>query len=203
MRPTEMNIFHDLKCNTRISFVLQAVTDGLILHLFTESCKPQQGSRDHANKALSFSWWYVMSKVVELADTVFFVLRKKNRQVSFLHVYHHASQVVYSWACLKYLPGEQGVVMGFINSLVHVVMYFYYMVAAMGPKYQKYIWWKKYMTVIQLVQFVVALVYLAFTLVSDCHVSRLLSVLLATNGTFLLSLFMNFYFQTYKKKVAD
>lgn len=50
MRPTEMNIFHDLKCNTRISFVLQAVTDGLILHLITESCKPQQGSRDHANK---------------------------------------------------------------------------------------------------------------------------------------------------------
>jgi hypothetical protein len=25
------------------------------------------------------------------------------------------------------------------------------MVAAMGPKYQKYIWWKKYMTWIQLV----------------------------------------------------
>jgi hypothetical protein len=47
--------------------------------------------------------------------------------------------------------GEQGVLLGFINSLVHVIMYFYYMVAAMGPKYQKYIWWKKYMTWIQLV----------------------------------------------------
>jgi len=40
---------------------------------------------------------------------------------------------------------------GFVNSVVHVIMYFYYMVAAMGPKYQKYIWWKKYMTVIQMV----------------------------------------------------
>ena len=40
---------------------------------------------------------------------------------------------------------------GFVNSAVHVIMYFYYMVAAMGPKYQKYIWWKKYMTRIQLV----------------------------------------------------
>jgi len=40
---------------------------------------------------------------------------------------------------------------GFLNSVVHVIMYFYYMVAAMGPKYQKYIWWKKYMTRIQLV----------------------------------------------------
>jgi hypothetical protein len=48
-------------------------------------------------------------------------------------------------------PGEQGVVIGCLNSVVHVIMYFYYMVAAMGPKYQKYIWWKKYMTWIQLV----------------------------------------------------
>lgn len=30
-------------------------------------------------------------------------------------------------------------------------MYFYYMVAAMGPKYQKYIWWKKYLTAFQMV----------------------------------------------------
>jgi hypothetical protein len=48
--------------------------------------------------------------------------------------------------------GEQGVMIGCLNSLVHVIMYFYYMVAAMGPKYQKYLWWKKYMTWIQLVR---------------------------------------------------
>ena len=30
-------------------------------------------------------------------------------------------------------------------------MYTYYMIAAMGPKYQKYLWWKKYITTIQLV----------------------------------------------------
>ena len=31
-------------------------------------------------------------------------------------------------------------------------MYFYYMVAAMGPEYQKYIWWKKYLTSLQMVK---------------------------------------------------
>lgn len=31
-------------------------------------------------------------------------------------------------------------------------MYFYYMVAALGPKYQKYIWWKKYLTAFQMVR---------------------------------------------------
>ena len=49
------------------------------------------------------------------------------------------------------VAGEQGVVIGFLNSVVHVAMYTYYMIAAMGPKYQKYLWWKKYITTIQLV----------------------------------------------------
>lgn len=30
-------------------------------------------------------------------------------------------------------------------------MYFYYMMSAMGPQYQKYLWWKKYMTELQIV----------------------------------------------------
>lgn len=89
--------------------------------------------------------------MTEFLDTIFFVLRKRNRQVSFLHVYHHSVTMYFSWLFLKYTPSEQGAIVGLINSLVHVVMYTYYMIAAMGPAYQKYIWWKKYMTVIQLV----------------------------------------------------
>lgn len=30
-------------------------------------------------------------------------------------------------------------------------MYTYYGMAALGPKYQKYLWWKKYMTSMQIV----------------------------------------------------
>lgn len=38
-----------------------------------------------------------------------------------------------------------------INSMVHVVMYFYYGLSAAGPAFQKYLWWKKHITAIQLV----------------------------------------------------
>jgi len=38
-----------------------------------------------------------------------------------------------------------------INSLVHVLMYTYYGLSALGPHMQKYLWWKKYLTRIQLV----------------------------------------------------
>jgi len=36
---------------------------------------------------------------------VFFVLRKKQNQVTFLHVYHHTITALFSWGYLKYLPG--------------------------------------------------------------------------------------------------
>lgn len=41
---------------------------------------------------------------------VFMVLRKKNRQVSFLHVYHHIGMVVAGWIATKYVAGKsQGI----------------------------------------------------------------------------------------------
>lgn len=38
-----------------------------------------------------------------------------------------------------------------VNSTVHIIMYFYYGLSAAGPRFQKFLWWKKYMTAIQLV----------------------------------------------------
>lgn len=39
-----------------------------------------------------------------------------------------------------------------LNCVVHVIMYTYYGLTAMGPSYQKFLWWKKYLTTIQLVR---------------------------------------------------
>lgn len=95
---------------------------------------------------------YFLAKLTELLDTVFFVLRKKDSQISFLHLYHHTVMPLISWGCTKYFPGGHGTFIGVVNSFVHIIMYSYYMMAAMGPKYQKYLWWKKYITTLQLVK---------------------------------------------------
>lgn len=89
---------------------------------------------------------------VPVYSKVFFILRKKQNQVTFLHVYHHTITSICSWLYVKFLPGQQGAVIIFLNSLVHVIMYTYYLISALGPKYKKYLWWKKYMTWIQLVK---------------------------------------------------
>lgn len=94
--------------------------------------------------------------------------------------------------------------MGFLNSFVHIVMYFYYMVAAMGPKYRKYLWWKKYMTWMQLIQFTIMLTYLVLLVIFDCKFSRSLTFFFVGNVVIFLYLFSRFYVQAYKsKKVSD
>ena len=95
---------------------------------------------------------YFIAKLTELLDTVFFVLRKKDNQVSFLHLYHHTVMPMISWGCTKYFPGGHGTFIGVINSFVHIVMYFYYMLAAMGPEFQRYLWWKHWITNLQMVR---------------------------------------------------
>lgn len=96
-------------------------------------------------------WLYYIAKISELLDTVFFVLRKKERQISFLHLYHHTLMPVCAFIGVKYFAGGHGTLLGFINSFIHIIMYAYYLLSAMGPKVQKYLWWKKYITILQIV----------------------------------------------------
>ena len=38
-----------------------------------------------------------------------------------------------------------------INSSIHVIMYTYYALSSLGPRVQKYLWWKRHITRLQLV----------------------------------------------------
>lgn len=94
---------------------------------------------------------YFLLKLIDLMDTVFFVLRKKTNQISFLHLYHHTGMVILTWNATKFFAGGHSVFTGFLNSIIHVVMYTYYLVSAFQPQYKNNIWWKKYITQMQIV----------------------------------------------------
>lgn len=55
---------------------------------------------------LTFTYHTFLLKLVELIETVFFVLRKKQNQVSKLHVYHHTSTALLGWIMVKYSGGK-------------------------------------------------------------------------------------------------
>lgn len=99
-------------------------------------------------RMLNVAWIYFMTKFLDFLDTIFFVLRKKFNQISTLHVIHHAALPLGIWYGFKLAPTGHGTFFTFLNSFVHVVMYFYYLIAALGPKMQKFLWWKKYLTIL-------------------------------------------------------
>lgn len=102
------------------------------------------------------------------------------------------------------MPGEQGVVIGALNAFVHIIMYFYYMVSAMGPQYHKYLWWKKYLTWLQLTQFALMLIYLGLVAAFNCKkFHKILTYFFLVNVAFFLYLFALFYIKTYRATVYD
>ncbi|GFQ71963.1 elongation of very long chain fatty acids protein 1 [Trichonephila clavata] len=120
-------------------------------------------------EALLF-WVMYLVKYVELLDTVIFVFRKKYQQISFLHVFHHAVVVSVFFTALHhdYHIGFEFFLIGCINGFIHVIMYLYYALAALGPHMQKYLWWKKYLTVMQIIQFIILITYMGTDILTGC-----------------------------------
>lgn len=58
---------------------------------------------DRATAILSYC--YHLNKYSDLLETIFFILRKKNKQVSFLHVFHHIIMVFSTYLICVLSPG--------------------------------------------------------------------------------------------------
>ncbi|KAJ0044111.1 hypothetical protein NL108_005583 [Boleophthalmus pectinirostris] len=188
-------------------------------------CQPVDYSRSPlAMRMASVCWWFFVSKIIELSDTVFFILRKKKSHLTFLHVYHHAS-MIWWWALIKYLPGGQTFFHALLNTVVHTVMYTYYGLAAIGPHMEKYLWWKRYLTKLQLVsayfvlsflylphfetnfilcpqqaQFMMYLVHTTCNLATECDYPNAVNITGMVYVITLVILFSNFYYQSYLRK---
>ena len=53
----------------------------------------------------SVIWLFYFTKILEFLDTLFFILRKKNNQVSVLHIYHHSTMAALWWIGVKWFAG--------------------------------------------------------------------------------------------------
>ena len=131
-------------------------------------------SVDYSNKESAVRiakalWWYYASKCFEMLDSVFFILRKKEEQLTFLHIYHHSTMFGLWWIGVKFVAGGSAFPGAMLNAAVHVIMYAYYFIAALGPSYRRWLWWKKYLTILQLAQFTAALVFATKAVIEgDC-----------------------------------
>lgn len=113
---------------------------------FAIACDP---NKDIYTRGPVLFWFYLfyLSKMYEFLDTVLQVLRKKN--LLFLHVYHHCITLLLCWVTIvEGNPMQWADITA--NLFVHVIMYYYYYKTELGHR----VWWKKYITVIQIIQFI-------------------------------------------------
>uniref|UniRef100_A0A0N7ZCK1 Elongation of very long chain fatty acids protein n=1 Tax=Scylla olivacea TaxID=85551 RepID=A0A0N7ZCK1_SCYOL len=143
------------------------------------------------------SWWYYFSKFTEFLDTIFFVLHKKNEHISMLHVIHHGCMPMSVWFGVKFTAGGHSTFFGLVNTFVHIVMYVYYMLAAMGPKYRRYIWWKKYLTNFQMIQFILIFSHAFQLCFTECHYPRAFMWWIGGHAVMFFFLFSEFYIKAY------
>lgn len=102
---------------------------------------------------LDLVWWALWLRVFDFIETVVFLLRKKEHQVSFLHVYHHITTAVVLWIFLKYFFHGFILFMVMMNCAMHAIMYLYYFLSTYGPKVQlKLRIFKKWLTITQMVR---------------------------------------------------
>ncbi|GJP40529.1 hypothetical protein CLOM_g201 [Closterium sp. NIES-68] len=144
-----------------------------------------------------WSYIYYLSKYYELLDTVILVL--KNKPLSFLHVYHHATIVFLCWLWLTNCQSLQVIAIT-INTGIHVMMYFYYFMHSIGMPPP----WKMFVTNSQIIQFMIGtfvafpLIYFHFTRPTGCAGFESFCFNLFFNSS-LLYLFVDFHIRNYGK----
>ncbi|KAI8065883.1 ELO family [Gongronella butleri] len=171
--------------------------------LFYAMCEPS--AFDQKSELIYYLNYLV--KYWELLDTCFLVAKKK--KLEFLHYYHHSLTMV---LCYTQLLGKSTVswVPIILNLTVHVLMYYYYFRTSSGAK----IWWKKYLTTMQITQFILDLcacyfclyTYYAFTYwpflpnYGTCAGTEGTAMFGCALLSSYLFLFINFYGKTYNPK---
>ncbi|KAH8288689.1 hypothetical protein KR054_007949, partial [Drosophila jambulina] len=171
-----------------------------VLRPYNLSC-PITLPLDHElkNTERLFSNAYIINKYVDLVETVIFVLRKKGRQVSFLHLFHHISMVIYVYLYATLIgAGGPSSPMMLMNVIVHTIMYTYYFLSSISPAVQASLWWKKYITIAQLIQFALLMVFCALMLAqADCKAPRFVGYVIGAMSASFTVMFGKFYYRTY------
>ncbi|XP_058806116.1 elongation of very long chain fatty acids protein 1-like isoform X2 [Phymastichus coffea] len=194
--------------------IFQIVSNAIIVYTFytsgwatefTLGCEPvRYTTRPIDIRMLNVTYSTLMLKTIDLVETVIFVLRKKYNQITFLHVYHHISTVLVTYICLKYFPGGMLSMQMIINGSVHVIMYTYYLLASLGSSWQNMLSLvKPYITRIQIIQFLFLVWHQAQAFSSSCPVPKFAPALICGNLLLNLALFLNFYRQSYRKRVKS
>lgn len=172
--------------------------------LDTFGCQPiDTSARDiKSMRIIQYGYIFLLSRLVEFVDTICFVLRKKNRQISGFHVFHHFSVPIAVWFFVKFAPGGNSAIFPFLNSFIHTVMYTYYFLATFKSA-RPYLGWKKFLTQFQIVQFIIMILHSTQPLfIPNCKFPRTFLYINIFFSIVFIYLFTKFYIDNYGKQTV-
>mmetsp|Transcript_21702 Transcript_21702/g.28058 ORF Transcript_21702/g.28058 Transcript_21702/m.28058 type:complete len:280 (-) Transcript_21702:240-1079(-) len=149
-------------------------------------------------------WLFYVSKVWDFWDTIFIILGKKWRQLSFLHVYHHLTIFMFYWLNSHVNYDGDIYLTIVLNGFIHTVMYTYYFICmhTKVPETGKSlpIWWKSSLTMMQLFQFVTMMSQGTYIMVSKTpNVPQRVTAVYIVYIMSLFVLFAQFFVSSYMK----
>jgi len=144
-------------------------------------------------------WMFYTSKILDFVDTFFIIVGGKMEQFSFLHVYHHFTIFIMYFIAVN-LAYDGGVIITVVmNAFVHTIMYSYYLIRL----HADHVWWKKYLTLTQIGQFLVMMSSILLNLYHYCGSPPRVLALCFFYLFSLVVLFSRFYASRYGKKLED
>jgi len=160
------------------------------------------GSLQHKKAFGIWGQLFAYSKVLELGDTAFIVLRKT--PLIFLHWYHHISVLFLVWSSGAW-PSTIQLWFATVNVIVHSIMYSYYALRAIRVKIPRKI--SMAITMLQMVQMVLGLFIIIYASwlkhngVVCCTFDQAIWLALGVYASYLV-LFGNYFLKTYILKKA-
>lgn len=146
-------------------------------------------------KNLMYNFW--ISKYYDYIDTMIIIAKGNYRQLSFLHVFHHSSVSTIMYYNYKLVPyGGDIWFLLFYNSFIHVILYYYYLITSVR-KGQK-VWWSKYLTTFQIIQFVLGNIQQGGSIIVRDDYPKYIREANLLYSNYMLYLFVSFYTKRYK-----
>lgn len=189
--------------------------------MLCEMTTPPTDTSYAATQVLNCAFGYLLLKMADYMDTIFFVLRKQKSHISFLHLYHHSLMGLVGYIGVRFAPGGNGAILVLANTLVHTVMYTYYLLSAMpstrafagrfkkhitqlqlviclwSPTYFKYSVHPLLVCVLQFQFMCIGLHYTQAYVNVNCPFPSILCVGLILQNSFMTAMFADFYVRTY------
>lgn len=185
-------------------FLLLKTNNLLIDKSYGETIELNDNNSDKTDQILNICWLFTYSKIWEFFDT--WILQLMGKETILLQKFHHFG-AVWCWYYVCLTNSSTMIIATYYNSIVHTIMYFYYMMTILSSnlKFKIPSLIKPIITTLQLIQlnygnYYVIRYYLCKHLITNItHPAIVSSTIFIIYVYVLVIMFLNFYYKNYIK----